>query len=384
MYLDFKRRALLVIPESLRYLFKAIRGILYFFLHGKSWFKFALQPIQNYSVRVCYGHIRVPQDDELIHGGMVKFQRLEQSFPNSPTKFNILYLGSSALPLEWLPLSRLAHRKGAKLILNQNGVLYPGLGPGWQEMNRPMKELVHAADYVFYQSWFCKKSADLFLGNRTGAWEILYNAVDTTSFTPATNDPDPKRLVLLLGGSQYEFYRLETSLRTLAIVAKSYSQAHLLVSGRLSWLPDEAKAMKIARRLTMELGITDRVDFLGPYSQSQAPDILRRVHILLHPKYNDPCPGLVTEAMACGLPVVYSKSGGVPELVGDDAGVGVPAKLNWEEPEPPNPEDLARAVLEVSQDRKRMAEAARQRAMEKFDLKPWIERHKEVFNSFVG
>lgn len=384
MYVDFKRRVLLFIPESIRYLLKAIRGSFYFFLHGKSWFKFALEPIQNYSARVCYGHIRIPKYDELIHGGMVKFQRLEQPFPNSPSKFNILYLGSSALPLDWLPLSRLAHRKGAKLILNQNGVLYPALGPGWQEMNRPMKKLVHAADYVFYQSWFCKKSADLFLGKRMSGWEILYNAVDTDSFTPATNDPDPKRLVLLLGGSQYEFYRLETSLRTLAIVAKSHREARLLVSGRLSWLPDEAKAMKIARRLTMELGIPDRVEFLGPYSQSQAPDILRRAHILLHPKYNDPCPGLVTEAMACGLPVVYSKSGGVPELVGDEAGIGVEAETDWTKPNPPDPNALAQAVLEVAQSRKRMAEAARQRAVEKFDFVPWLERHKEVFQNLLG
>ena len=35
---------------------------------------------------------------------------------------------------------------------------------------------------------------------------------------------------------------------------------------------------------------------------------------------NDPCPNVVLEAMACGLPVVHAASGGTVELVGDEAG----------------------------------------------------------------
>ncbi len=49
-----------------------------------------------------------------------------------------------------------------------------------------MARILHEADYVFYQSEFCKRSADLFLGKREGGWEILYNAVDTTVFTPSS------------------------------------------------------------------------------------------------------------------------------------------------------------------------------------------------------
>ena len=62
---------------------------------------------------------------------------------------------------------------------------------------------------------------------------------------------------------------------------------------------------------------------------------MRRADLLLHTKYNDPCPTVVLEAMASGLPVVYSASGGVPELVGEEAGVGIPAPFDWEHDHPP-------------------------------------------------
>jgi len=89
------------------------------------------------------------------------------------------------------------------------------------------------------------------------------------------------------------------------------------------------------------------------------------------------------EAMACGLPVVYSRSGGVPELVGDDAGIGVQAEVSWERHIPPDSKAMAQAVLMIAEKRKQFAEAARQRAVEKFDLKPWIQRHREVFESLL-
>ena len=43
--------------------------------------------------------------------------------------------------------------------------------------------------------------------------------------------------------------------------------------------------------------------------------------LMPHNAHNDPCPNTVLEALSCALPVVYSNTGGVPELVGPDCGV---------------------------------------------------------------
>jgi glycosyltransferase involved in cell wall biosynthesis len=327
---------------------------------------------------VSYGHLHIPTPAEPSHGGMVKLQRLHASFPNSPRRFNVLYLVSSCLPEGATTLVRLSRFRGGRLVLNQNGVAYPGWSSDWRRMNAPLARVLRAADHVFYQSEFCKRAADEFLGPAPRGWEILYNCVDTDAFTPARQDPDPGRLTLLLGGTQDQEYRFSSAVRTLAAVVARGVDARLLVAGRLRWAPD-AQARAAALSLVEELGLERRVELTGPYAQKDAPALLRRAHLLLHTKYNDPSPGLVIEAMACGLPVVYSASGGVPELVGGEAGRGVPAELRWDSEVPPDPEALAEAVLEVARDRPALAAAARRRCVERFGLLPWLRRHRDVF-----
>ena len=337
------------------------------------------------SIAVSYGLPRVPAPNEADVGGIVKLQALHRLFPHCPRRFNLLYLVTSRLPHGAASLARAARRKGARVVVNQNGVAYPGwFGAGWERVNAPMRALLSLADHVFYQSVFCRESADRFLGAPGGPSEILYNAVDTNRFHPAARPPD--RLTLLLGGSQDLRYRIATALEVLALVARERPDVQLLVTGRLRWLPDSRASRQDAERVARDLGVLDRVVFLGPYSQTEAPEIFRRAHVLLHTKYNDPCPTVVLEAMASGLPVVYSRSGGVPELVGEDAGTGVAAKISWEHDDPPQPAAMAAAVLALSQpDRYRAASAAaRSRAVDRFDVNPWLDRHRHVFESLVA
>jgi len=321
-------------------------------------------------VRVFYGHDLVPEPGEPVAGGSAKFQRLAARFPNSPTDFTLLYLGSTWLPRDLGLLLRLAARRRVPIAVNQDGVAYPGwAGDATDELNRPLRRALLAADHVVYQSRFSKDSSDAFLGEPQGSWEVLHNAVDVDHFTPAARPPsgDP---VLLLGGDQTQAYRLELALRTFARVLASEPGARLLVAGRL---------VSPVEPLLDELRLRGRVELVGRYAQRDAPEIIRRAHVLLHTKVKDPCPSAVIEAMACGLPVVYPASGGTIELVGDEAGIGVPHPDTWERDKPPAPEALAEAVGHVLADRAAYSAAARRRAVERFALGPWLDRHAELF-----
>jgi glycosyltransferase involved in cell wall biosynthesis len=321
-------------------------------------------------LRVFYGHDRVPEPGEAVAGGTAKFQRLAARFPNQPTDFSVVYLGTTWLPRDLRPLLALVRHRRIPLVLNQDGVAYPGWAGGATEaINRPYRRALLAAEHVLYQSEFSKRSADEFLGEPEGSWEVLYNAVDIDHFTPAAAPPADGPVVLL-GGDQTQAYRLELALRTFAVVAASEPGARLLVTGRLVSSADE---------LLDQLGLRDKVEFVGRYTQVEAPDLIRRAHVLLHTKVKDPCPSAVIEAMACGLPVVYPASGGTVELVGDEAGIGVPHLDTWERDHTPSPEALADAALSAIKGRGELGAAARRRAVERFALEPWLDRHAEVF-----
>ena len=94
---------------------------------------------------------------------------------------------------------------------------------------------------------------------------------------------------------------------------------------------------------------------------------------------NDPCPTLVLEAMACGLPVVHPASGGLPELVANEAGLGAPHPVSYDRDEPPAAEALADAADHVLSQLDGYREAARRRAVEHYALGPWLDRHAELF-----
>jgi glycosyltransferase involved in cell wall biosynthesis len=342
---------------------------------GLRWLRLLAPLPRRDGLRVFYGHDRIPAAGEPVAGGSAKFQRLESRFPNDPNGFTLLYLGSTFLPRDLGPLLGLAKRRSVPVVVNQDGVAYPGwAGDRTAELNDRYRRALTAAQHVIYQSEFSKRSADEFLGDPPDGWEILPNAVDVAHFTPAEHMPAGGP-VLLLGGDQTQEYRLELGLRTFARVLETEPSARLLVTGRL---------VSSAETLVEELGLRDRVEFLGRYSQQEAPAIMQRAHLLLHTKVQDPCPSVVIEAMACGLPVVYPASGGTVELVDEEAGVGVPHPVGWERDQPPRAEDMAAAVLRVLGDRDRYSEAARRRAVERFDVGPWLDRHAELFHQLLA
>ena len=310
-------------------------------------------------VRVFYGHDRVPAPGAAVSGGSAKIQRLAARFPNRPDDFTVAYLGSNWLPRDLGPLLWLLPRRGIPLVVNQDGVGYPAwAGAETDAVNRPLRALLGAAEHVVYQSEF-----------PAGTWEILPNAVDVSRFTPAAA-ASAGGPVVLLGGDQTQAYRLELAVATLAALLASQPDARLLVTGRLV-VPVEPLAKRF--------GVESRVHALGRYSQTDAPAIFRRAHVLLHTKVLDPCPSVVLEALASGVPVVYPRSGGVPELVGDDGGIGVPHPDGFERDEPPGADALADAVTRVLADLPAFRAAARARAIDRFSLEPWLDRHAELF-----
>ncbi len=68
-------------------------------------------------------------------------------------------------------------------------------------------------------------------------------------------------------------------------------------------------------RRAEELGVTDRVQFLGHVDD--VPSLLARASFIVHTADIEGCPNAVMEAMACGRAVVATDAGDIPSLVED-------------------------------------------------------------------
>jgi len=141
----------------------------------------------------------------------------------------------------------------------------------------------------------------------------------------------------------------------------------LLVAGDGEILPD-------LKALAGRLGVEDRVHWLGNVSDPLR--LLQATDIFLLASVGEAFGLVLAEAMACGVPVVGSRSGSLSEVVEEGStGLLVP---------PRDADALAAAIRRLLEDRDaagRMAAEARARARERFSLERMVERTLELYGN---
>jgi glycosyltransferase involved in cell wall biosynthesis len=312
-------------------------------------------------------------------GGEIKLIHLRKAFPECFDNFNLIYLVSSALPAQVEEVVRAAKSKGAKLVWNQNGVAYPGCyGDFYTWFNRRMATLRNQADFIINQSEFSRISAERYLGSSTVPSGILFNPVDTKVFSPRMKSLPDGPWRILAAGTSHALYRTKSAIDTLRELLSRGHDVQLTIAGEFRWKGAEVQVREAMR------GLERRVTILPPFGQEEAPEIYRAAHLLLHTKYNDPCPTVPIEAMACGLPVVGTRSGGMSELVSDSCGMLVPIEQGWSRDLAGDPGFLADAVECIMENHVVMTEAARSHAVRAFEVGAWLERHREILRGVAS
>jgi glycosyltransferase involved in cell wall biosynthesis len=302
----------------------------------------------------------------------MKSRLLAKIFGNEIIRNSVTYVCSGNIPAYYCSAEK---ERGVRIIVNQNGVYYPGWYPGdYRRANEiNLAGQYRIANYIIYQSQFCKQSAAKYLGSPQCAHEVLYNPIDTEVFTPdygKAHDVDAP--IFLATGNFYsaeKYLRLKFALDSFKIVKSKYSNAKMILAGMI--------CKELEQKIGDEMGSPGIVR-MNTYRYQDAPQIYRMADIYINTQFNDVCPSAVLEAMSTGLPIVYLDCGGTPELV-DGGGIGVPVERSYDNFQYPEPETYAEAMMEGMRRQSALAQEARKRCVEIFDIKIWRKRHEEIF-----
>jgi L-malate glycosyltransferase len=138
--------------------------------------------------------------------------------------------------------------------------------------------------------------------------EVVPNVVDTEVFAPPAGERPPgQRLfnVAWLAEKKGHRYLLEA--------LTELPEATLDVVG-------DGELRGELERLTAELGLADRVRFLGERPKAEVAERMRAADLFVLPSLAENLPVVLIEAQASGLPAVATRVGGVPELLDEHTG----------------------------------------------------------------
>jgi N-acetyl-alpha-D-glucosaminyl L-malate synthase BshA len=205
---------------------------------------------------------------------------------------------------------------------------------------------------------------------------VIPNFIDSTVFTPALRGAETRSHYAagneLLVGHLSNFRpvkRVQDVIRIFHLLQKRVP-ARLLMMG-------EGVDLEPARNLAAELGISRRVSFLG--AVTRVAEILAQLDLFLLPSEYESFGLAALEAMACGVPVICTKTGGMPEVV-ENGVSGLLCDVG-------DCVCMAGAAVEIlrnAEQRSAMSASARKRAVDVFPVDRAIGMYESLYRGLVG
>lgn len=204
--------------------------------------------------------------------------------------------------------------------------------------------------------------------------EVIYNFIDHDRFKPEEKPELRQRLApngekLFMHVSNFRGVKRTPDLVDIWTIAKRHGEVKLILVG------DGPERPKLEQKCR-EMGVCDKIVFLGNHSAIE--ELLPVADVFLLPSRSESFGLAALEAMSCGVPVVSSNAGGLPEVVThgvtgylyDVADIGA----------------MAEAAAEIAFDdekRAQMSKAARAVALEKFDIDVIVDQYEALYERLI-
>jgi glycosyltransferase involved in cell wall biosynthesis len=201
--------------------------------------------------------------------------------------------------------------------------------------------------------------------------EALTNGVDTERFRPVPPllPPEPGHRQVVVPRRLFRKNGVEFAVRALPRILERLPGTRLLFVG-------DGPERRRLEALAQELGVSEAARFVGARPHEEMPGMLASGEVAVFPSLMEATSVAALEAMACGLPVVATRVGGLPEIVDQAVGALV---------EPGDADALALGIVEVLErpDREEAGARARARVEAHWSNARLVDRHLEIYEALV-
>lgn len=140
---------------------------------------------------------------------------------------------------------------------------------------------------------------------------VIPNAVDTYSFIPDPSQRSTTQVTIVVVSRLVYRKGVDLTAQVIPEICNKFEDVHFLIAGDgpKRWLLEEIRERR---------GLQDRVTLLGSLEHSQVRNALIKGHIFLNTSLTEAYCMAIVEAASCGLKVVSTKVGGIPEVLPGD------------------------------------------------------------------
>jgi len=275
----------------------------------------------------------------------------------------------------------LARLKRRPLICHLRLPPPPTLGWQWRLGMRGAHRLIAVSQYT--------KSEWVALGYRPEQINVVYNGIDIERFSPVTEPaqsqaarselrlPSSSPQIPLIGyvGRLDRGKGLETLLHGFALARQHHPHLHLALAGKPH--NDPSSYLQELQHLATHWQIEDSVTFLGHIDDPR--QVYRASDLVVVPSaWPEPFGRTIIESMACGIPVIASRIGGIPEILTGEFQQQLVA--------PGDATQLAASLLRHvtwQQDYPTLGQRCRQHAIDHFSLTGTVDSIEQAFNHIL-
>lgn len=140
---------------------------------------------------------------------------------------------------------------------------------------------------------------------------VVHNSINTKVFNISKSPRLYVTSIFNLDENVIKIKRGENFIRSITTVLHVFPDQKFIIIG------SKNNAYQRLQKLTVELGIEGNVDFIGSIDNSEVVKWLQSSKVYVQISDTETFGVAVAEAMSCGTPVVVSKQGALPEVVGD-------------------------------------------------------------------